>query len=480
MPTRWPFHKSLGSCQLLQDNDLWQLTWQITAQRFTKRSSRSRPIQQKNLILYLVCSLKQEHDRISIHATKQSKTPVLSLFGRELAVGLLAYLLSSFPVWIGVVFSMDFLTSTNGSGSQPDLLTACSRYDGLHYKRIVERGYFYDEKRGSAVAFFPGYPLLAKLVVGCTGWSSTLALLVASNVMLVATFVVMSSFLKARWPEAAASDRHLVLALLGVFPAALFSRMTYSESTFLFGQTLFLNGMARRWPLLLLAVLAGAVTGIRPVGVACTAGLVGYVLFDTTRGSISHRIQMALLCLPLACWGLFAYMAYQEAAFDNSFAFAQTQEHWRNHSPRYTDIWDKMWDKGEALLTAEPIWSVYDPDSKQYWGERQNLLFSLQFWNPIVFVGAFILVVFGWYRLWLTGPETILGVGLLAIPYVTRSFEMAMASHARFAAVVVPAYVVAGRLIQQLPPWAIWAVLGVFSAMSMAWSALFAAGQGFF
>ena len=42
-----------------------------------------------------------------------------------------------------------------------------------------------------------------------------------------------------------------------------------------------------------------------------------------------------------------------------------------------------------------------------------------------------------------------------------------MASHARFAAVVFPAYIVLGRLLGAAPAWVTWVVIGAFSIMLM-------------
>jgi hypothetical protein len=99
------------------------------------------------------------------------------------------------------------------------------------------------------------------------------------------------------------------------------------------------------------------------------------------------------------------------------------------------------------------------------------------FWNPILFVGAFALVLLGASKGWLSGPETILGAGLLAIPYITRAYEMSMASHGRFAAIVLPAYLVVGRILRSQPKWLSWSAVGLLSVMLMTWSALFAAGH---
>ena len=91
-----------------------------------------------------------------------------------------------------------------------------------------------------------------------------------------------------------------------------------------------------------------------------------------------------------------------------------------------------------------------------------------------------MLVFIGARKSWLTGPEIVLSLLLLAIPYVTRAYEMCMASHARFAAVVFPAYIVLGRLLGPRPPWVTWAVIGAFTMMLMTWTALYAAGHLFF
>jgi hypothetical protein len=168
-------------------------------------------------------------------------------------------------------------------------------------------------------------------------------------------------------------------------------------------------------------------------------------------------------------------MAYQQATFGNPLAFAQTQEHWTHGTNGTLRFWDKV----DSLVSAEPIWSVYDPESESYWRSidgGMSWLFSPSFWNPIMFVCALALVTLGWSRLWLTGTETFLGFGLLGIGYATRGYEMSMASQGRFAAIALPAYLVAGRIATWLPQWMIWGLFGGLTALLLAWSALFAAG----
>jgi hypothetical protein len=399
----------------------------------------------------------------------------------DFGTGLLAYLLTSVPVCLGVICGISFVPCDRDrpNTSGPDFLTACSRFDGTHYRDIVEHGYSYDPGQRSSVAFFPLYPVTGWAAAALTGWSAGLALLVVANLMLVGAFILFAAYLRSQSPKHPAHAGWLALALFGLWPAGFFFRMTYSESTFLAVTLLVLLGMLRRWPLVVLVLLAGLATAARPVGVAVAAAILAHVVCDPSRGSVGRRLVLALASSPLACWGLIAYMAYQYVAFGHPLAFAQTQEHWGVVRPSYNDLWHKV----ESLLAGEPLWGVYTPDPVRNWqrlNSQDQLLFNMAFWNPIFFVAAFALVLIGAGKAWLSGPEVVLGLGLLAIPYVTRAYEQSMASHARFAALVVPAYIVLGRILQAQPKWLAWSVFALLSMMLVAWSALFAAGHALF
>jgi hypothetical protein len=258
----------------------------------------------------------------------------------------------------------------------------------------------------------------------------------------------------------------------------LFFRMAYAESLFLACALLTLYGIARGWPLVPLALAAGLATATRPVGVAVTATLLWHVL--ARPGPLASRLRKALALAPLACWGLLAYMAYQWVAFGTPLAFAQTQQHWTHLAPEQHPGWgQKLW----ALATLEPIRGVYDPGSRRFWYLSEgddNILFVLSFWNPVLFLLAGGLLALGAWRRWLTGPEIVLGVGLLAIPYVTRAYEMSMASHGRFAAVVIPNYLVLGRLLAAAPAPVAAVAVSLSACLLAFWTALYAAGYPFF
>jgi hypothetical protein len=397
----------------------------------------------------------------------------------DVLAGFTAYYLTSLPVFLGILFGVDFpspagVDSTRG----PDLVLACLRSDALHYLDIIQHGYSYDPSQGSMVAFFPAYPLLSRWIGQATGLSPGEAALATANIALLGAFVLLTRYVRVRWPEATASQRGLVLAIFGLWPLGLFFRMPFTESLFVCGTLVVLYGMARGWPLLVLALLTGFVTAVRPVGMALTACFVWHVLTRPEIRPKAKAIQVVLLA-PLACWGLLAYMGYQWLAFDTPWAFVLTQEHWIFLAPEDRTWLAKLW----SLATLEPMWGVYMPGNRRYWGNAGaggDPLFSLLFWNPILFLLAGALLAWGGRKRWLTGSEIVWGVALLAIPYVTRAFEMSMASHGRFAAVVVVNYLVFGRMLARSSPLALAALCSALALFLFTFTFLYTKDFPFF
>jgi len=385
---------------------------------------------------------------------------------------------TTIPVLLGLLFGADYLRGPGTStGSVPrDPLEACFRFDAIHYLDIVKDGYEYNPKERSLVAFFPAYPLLGWWVRMLLGVSPELAALLVANITLAGAFILFAAYLRTRWPNAGRELRILTLALFGLWPSGLFLRMPYAESLFVLGTLAVLYGMVRRWPLLVLAVLAGGITATRPVGVAVAATVLWHAWVHLPYSPVRRAVIIAWLS-PIAVWGLVAYMSYQAIAFGAPLGFAQTQEHWTMSAPP-----DKTWAaKFESLATLEPIWSVFDPGSPRYWGKHgdKEAIFGIFFWNPILFVVAFVLTVIGRWNGWLNGSEFILGIGLLAIPYLTRSYEMSMASHARFGMVVLVQYPVLARLLSNRP-YLTGVIVITCTVVLFAWMSLYAAGHVIF
>ncbi len=399
---------------------------------------------------------------------------------------LLCGLLTGLLVFAGVQLGGCFLDTDDRAG----FVESMARFDGRNHKEIVEIGYSYDASTRSKLAFFPAFPLSARALSRATGLGTVPSLLIVSNMCLLAAFFAMGAYLRLRLTEhASLADARSVLgtprrsrdvanyALLGMAlcPTTFFFRMAYSEAMFLLVSIVAMYTMARGRPLVVVASIVGLATAVRPVGVALLLPLAWYA----AAGARSNRHLFTRLgfSLSLGSWGLLSYMAFQWWQFGEPFAFALTQEHWSMRPL------GSAGDKLVALGSWEPIWATYVPGFPEYWrrfGNAPSALLSLQFANPIYFVGTGALVTVGACKRWLTVYEVLLCVPLLGIPYVTRAYEMCMNSQARFAAVVFPAYLVMGHLLARMPNTVSVALLALSGFLMGAYAALFATGHLFF
>lgn len=362
------------------------------------------------------------------------------------------------------------------SAKHDSLLDGFFAWDGEWYERIATEGYSYSPKRQSSVAFYPGYPLAAARLSRLTGIAARPALLIVTHASLIGAFLLLAVYVQERYAEAGADAVDYTLLAFGLLPTTYFFRMAYSESLFVLSLLAAMLAMQRGCRAVYVALIVGAATACRSVGVALLPPLAMYV-WSRARSPARAVAQGAVL-LPLACWGLLAWMAFQWVAFDDPLAFVQTQRHW---STRQTSL--LSWDGLTALVTLRPIRSVYDPASPCYWGNfppRGNPLFNLMFANPIWFLVAVTLVTLGRAKGWLSNRETALAAGLLLIPYVLQADRACMAAEARYASSVFPAYLVLGQILSRLPgPLA--AVLLAMSAVMLAfYTAMFVSWYWFY
>lgn len=382
------------------------------------------------------------------------------------------FLFSGLVVLLGIGLACEL-------GDEPLTLKAVFRFDAEHYQDIARVGYSYCPEERPTVAFFPAYPVTAAGLKRLTGMSTRSALSLVANLYLYAAFLLFAEYLTRRRADNAitfgGSQRvdGLTLLAFALFPPTFFLRMPYAEASLLFFAILSFVGMQRGWPMLLIAIIVGAATATRPVGVALVPVLALHIFERTENRFVAVGRFTALL--PLALWGLLAYMLMQYVAFGDALAFANTQQHWRvNHSTG-------LCDKAIALLSLEPIWSVYVSGSPSYWRRwSDSPLFSLYYFNPIYFASITLFVGLGWSKRWLDARETALSAGLLLIPYLTRAYENGMFSHARFSAVVFPAYIVMGRMLAALPQSIAISLIVLSGFMLGAYTAMFAGGKPFF
>lgn len=387
---------------------------------------------------------------------------------RTIWVALAAYLLSSLIVLIGFWIAHNIQQEL----TFPESLM---RMDVKHYLSIVANGYEYDPTKRSTVAFFPVFPVAGGLVHKLTGVSPLAALLIVSHGFLACAFALFAVYLRTPSAETnAARSKSADYALLffALVPTTMFFRLPYSESVFLVLSLLAMLCIAQGRSIFVVTILVGLTTATRPVGVALLAPWGLYLFHESA--SLRQALTRIATLLPLALFGLLAYMLFLYIRFDNPLAFAQTQIHWQMRPDA------GLKDKVEVLLSWEPIWSVYVRSSPAHW-ERWNVsnpLLSLTFANPIYFVGTVALLALGAFRRWLSSYEVALGFALLFIPYVTRAYEWGMWSHGRFAAVAWPAYIVLGQLSARCPKPISVLLLTLCAVLLTVYAAEFALGIG--
>jgi hypothetical protein len=353
---------------------------------------------------------------------------------------------------------------------EPDykLFGSMTHWDGQRYVDIATNGYQYDPHRLSSVAYFPLYPILIRNLMSAAACPPEVAAVLLSNLMFAAAMLLFGRYAAARWGSEVAL---FCVPLLALFPPTIFMRMGYTESTFMFLSLVLLLMINQGWPIVLPCMICALATALRPVGVALSAVL---VIYCWNKSSSRFTLAITLFwAIPLSLLGLIAYTGYLYYEFGDPFVFAKTQEACR-FVPEVT-----LLQKIQLLLTGQPIWSSYAPETLGSWRRFDAELswwLSIQFANALVFVGTALAVSYGVMKRWLNEYETVLAVLLIGIPYVTRAYEAAMLSQARYMCVVIPAYVVIARGLQNCHrSWGI-GVLVLFAFYLAALSALFCAG----
>lgn len=391
--------------------------------------------------------------------------------------GILLYCATNVLALLGVYAGVDWIplcwNHPDATGIHVETVSGYfAPWDGVWYRRIVQDGYTYDPHAMSTVAFFPLYPTSCWVVKTITGLHIEYAMLLTSHLYLAAAFVVFVEYLKGRTPELSSREQTQTLLAFALFPTTFYWRMSYTESSFLLTALLAMLGMQRNWRPIWIALLVGLVTSSRTVGVSLLLPF-GWHLWSESR-SWGRFVGRAVWLLPVACWGLIGYMAFQWVKFDDPLAFVRTQAHWQEWNvPK--EWWRKAW----AYLSLEPFWQVYLSDCPCYWGNdppQGKPYINMQFANPFFVMFTWLVVGYGVRRQLLTTREGLMSLGLLAIPYITHSYRCCMASEGRYAAVVFPFYIMLGHWLSRCPAavsgliYVVSAVyLGICSAMFVSW-----------
>jgi len=203
-------------------------------------------------------------------------------------------------------------------------------WDGWWYAGIAKHGYgFFSTTHQSPVAFFPGYPLLMRLIGTEVGGP----LLAGFGLTIISG--LGAAVLFHRWCSRTFGPQTARLAvwLLLLYPFAFYLMgAVYSDALFLFTAVGAFLALDDDRPIIA-GLLGAAATATRPVGIAVILGLwalalerKGLVPRLRTEGRASRRrsFRRSDCGLLLAPAGLVAYCVYLWLRFDHPVAFLET------------------------------------------------------------------------------------------------------------------------------------------------------------
>jgi len=335
-------------------------------------------------------------------------------------------------------------------------------WDSHHYHRIMVDGYPANRIE-PIIAFFPGYPLLAR--IAAPFFSPVLGLLVVANVCSL-----LGLFLMYRWVRALAGEPAAGLATLlaASFPPAMFLAAAYVQGPMFLTVVVALMMMQRsRW--LGAGVASGFATALHPTGVAVAITLGLAMLIRRVRWTTMLPVMIVSIS------GLLAYQGFLWARYDRFDAYLQAQAAWsveQNEAPPAPSDakpGDVASTSSTTTMTTMTTWADSLPSP-------MDKLFSLGAWNKI-----WLLLILGLTLIGLIRPGPIprelfaLPIVIFLLGYLPGNGAR-VTSIARLETVAIPCFVVAAVLIHR---WKRLAIIGVIAMTLMqAWYAfVFSRGE---
>ncbi|MDX6664568.1 MAG: hypothetical protein QOG68_774 [Solirubrobacteraceae bacterium] len=272
----------------------------------------------------------------------------------SLRLAALAFLFTRLVVWLagmgaaqwaglsGQAGPFDPLGLTSGFGPVGDLLVApAARWDSVWYLQIAQHGY----ADTTHAAFFPLYPLLAR-VVGAPFGSALVGGLLVSFAASIAALALLH---RLALLELGAAPARAAVWLLACFPTAFFLSAVYAEALFLalaLGSVYAARTGSWGWA----GALGGLAATTRSAGVLL---LVALVLLWWTRSERRRDDLANLLWVPV---GLAAYCVGLALAGLDGMAPFHAQEQWFRHfAGPFVGVWDgavAAWDGARQLLSG--------------------------------------------------------------------------------------------------------------------------------
>jgi Dolichyl-phosphate-mannose-protein mannosyltransferase len=358
-------------------------------------------------------------------------------------------------VLLSVFFSFKFVPQ-NPSGAfwnaNPHWYRFFLRYDSGWYLTIARHGYSYtgDNLTQQSVTFYPLYPLLSRLLHNVFGIDYNAAVLLVANISIVLAIIFLYQLVSEDYGKRVAL---YTVTLLSFFPTAFFFSAGYTESLslLLIVATLWLLKHQR---FLLACCCAGLATGTRSTGVILLLPIL-WELWRHSSGKPLQLIPKAIGYSLLATSGLWLYMIYLWKKFGSPMVFAENLRAWELGGQNNDFV---------SVLTLRPFFDHLDDIF--YEGPLPNAI------DPWIFLAFFVLLI--WFRKRISVSYFLFALGVLLLPYVTRSGgSLGFQSFLRYLVLAFPVFIIIADLVKE-KTWAVLTLVGLFGGMLFMYSAMFA------
>ena len=349
-------------------------------------------------------------------------------------------------------------------------LAPLCRFDGVHYRSIIEGGYQYSPPPPNAtnrrqleqnIAFFPLYPLACRPLTGLL--TTHQAMILVSQVCALAAAIILYLWIRRRIDEPTAL---FAVAATLCWPAAVYYGYGYAESVTL------LTFVAALWLIdtrqfVAAAVVSGLATATRPTALAIAVVL----LLAYWMGSVEPRRRRIWKLIPLGlvgAGGILAYAGYLTYRFGSPLIYlANFKAGWVPDQQRATWL---------EFLTLTPVWEQvhYFRDVLQTLPPLNLVILSNSLtWGLPLMAFILFLSLAGLGRVPRSfRPLLLLGPLIFLHSYLASGgAKFGIEPIARYMAVSVPAFaVLAAWSLREWRPWARHLLLTVLLLIQVAWA----------
>jgi hypothetical protein len=233
---------------------------------------------------------------------------------------------------MGIAFSMGHIPANSAPGhwNIAEPWRYLLRFDSGYYLDIAAFGYGYSGNplEPQRIVFFPGYPILFASIGRMLRISLPLSAVLVSNLCAAGAAVLLFWLVARLWDRDIAL---LTIAAVSLFPASLFLSAAYSESAALLF-TVAAFACIFRGRMVLAAICAGCLSGIRPLGFLLSIPLIYAIWRENGRRFSIRFLGHAGAAGITAVSGLLGFIAYCWIKFHDPLAFVHARAAWRGET----------------------------------------------------------------------------------------------------------------------------------------------------